>query len=116
MEYTYVLVVNAPSSPPLPLSSSCLNPMIYGFMSKSFRDSFSSELRHCCRARCTRAGDSCELARFGGRASGAPRGGGGALGRSEAGGSGRRGSLAAANAAMYERNTRLLRQAGYTVT
>ena len=28
--------------------SSCLNPIIYGFMSKSFRQSFLAELRSCC--------------------------------------------------------------------
>ena len=29
-------------------SCSCLNPIIYGFMSKSFRQSFVAELRSCC--------------------------------------------------------------------
>lgn len=36
--------------------NSCLNPIIYGFMSKSFRESFVSDLRGCCCRCCSKRG------------------------------------------------------------
>ena len=39
---------------------SCLNPIIYGFMSRSFRESFISDLKHCCCRSCKKRDDSRE--------------------------------------------------------
>ena len=95
---------------------SCLNPIIYGFMSKNFRDSFVSELSYCYRVHVLRSSSSSVAGSGGlrGFTSTSPQDGI-AL-------SSRRPSTCVGytssnfNAATYERNTRLLRQAGYTVT
>ena len=45
---TYTSTTTFPSQKNLSFFCSCLNPIIYGFMSRSFRKSFVSELKLCC--------------------------------------------------------------------
>ena len=45
---TYTSTTTSTSQKIYPFFCSCLNPIIYGFMSRSFRKSFVSELKLCC--------------------------------------------------------------------